>query len=188
MSSSSLTHILPRIAELRPILPKPTASRPFHDSSSGIAHSHPNRNRHHHDSTFFSAYGRAYEYTHGSHYESGHGSRSHSQQCSKERELHRVTTILERLRGFCLAPLHWVVERLARAQHGSATASSFQNANAFDSCTNPASCLACLDYTVMTPPSGYRFVNIRLPTLAVHRRLAATGVRCSDVHLADILI
>lgn len=53
------SHILARISELRPVLPRPSA---HHEPSSGIAHGHGNR--HHHESAFFSPYGRAYDINH----------------------------------------------------------------------------------------------------------------------------
>ncbi|KAK7028839.1 copper-binding transcription factor [Paramarasmius palmivorus] len=60
---------LSRIAELRPVLPKPIGRRfdhegPIHEPSSSSHNAH-GTTRHHHDSTF-SPYGRAYDYTHQS--------------------------------------------------------------------------------------------------------------------------
>ncbi|KAG7095551.1 hypothetical protein E1B28_006289 [Marasmius oreades] len=59
---------LTRIAELRPVLPKPASTRrhdyadgPVHEPSSGQHHSHAAR---HHESSLYSPYGRAYDYTH----------------------------------------------------------------------------------------------------------------------------
>jgi hypothetical protein len=59
------SHVRARIAELRPVLPKPFAIGPLHDPSSGIAHGHSSQH-HTHENMVFSPYGRAYEYTHGS--------------------------------------------------------------------------------------------------------------------------
>ena len=165
MSSSSLTHVLARIAELRPVLPKPTASGPCHDPSSGVAHTHPDR--HHHDNTFFSPYGRAYEYTHGSHHESGHNSGIRFQQnvrlpgsnSYEDDSFTEQPSTLPSWNPFadsaslpstcgcgetCSCP--------GCAQHGSATAGSFLDA--FNTCANPASCHACLDYTIMSLPDA----------------------------------
>ncbi|ESK90524.1 ace1 transcription factor [Moniliophthora roreri MCA 2997] len=72
------THLTPtshatltRIAELRPVLPKPSARRfgyegPVHEPSSGGHQAHGAGRHHIHDSSFFSPYGRAYDYTHQS--------------------------------------------------------------------------------------------------------------------------
>ncbi|KAF9444289.1 hypothetical protein P691DRAFT_763537 [Macrolepiota fuliginosa MF-IS2] len=56
------SHILARISELRPVLPRPTA---HHDPSSGIAHGH--HSIRHHENAFFSPYGRAYDINHPHH-------------------------------------------------------------------------------------------------------------------------
>ncbi|KAF5345846.1 hypothetical protein D9756_011216 [Leucocoprinus leucothites] len=53
------SHILARISELRPVLPRPF---PHHDPSLGVTH-----NRHHHENAFFSPYGRAYDINHPHH-------------------------------------------------------------------------------------------------------------------------
>ncbi|KAF9269514.1 hypothetical protein L218DRAFT_272584 [Marasmius fiardii PR-910] len=68
-ASSHPSHTaLTRIAELRPVLPKPTSTRrhdyldgPVHEPSSGQHHSHAAR---HYESSLYSPYGRAYDYTH----------------------------------------------------------------------------------------------------------------------------
>jgi hypothetical protein len=64
----SMSHILARVKELRPVLPRPTRSSPpsggpIHELSSGIPHTIPNRH-HMHDDVMFSPYGRAYDRTH----------------------------------------------------------------------------------------------------------------------------
>ncbi|KAF8635668.1 hypothetical protein AX15_000295 [Amanita polypyramis BW_CC] len=64
----SMSHILARVKELRPVLPRPTSSNsssggPVHDLSSGLPHSIPNRH-HMHDNVMFSPYGRAYDRIH----------------------------------------------------------------------------------------------------------------------------
>ncbi|KAK2460766.1 hypothetical protein APHAL10511_007236 [Amanita phalloides] len=64
----SMPHILARVNDLRPVLPRPTISSPpsagpIHDLSSGMPHSIPNR-QHMHDNVMFSPYGRAHDRTH----------------------------------------------------------------------------------------------------------------------------
>ncbi|KAM6501079.1 hypothetical protein JOM56_004093 [Amanita muscaria] len=64
----SMSHILARVKELRPVLPRPASSNssgsgPIHDLSSGVPHSHPTR-YHVHDNVMFSPYGRAHERAH----------------------------------------------------------------------------------------------------------------------------
>jgi len=156
-----LTHVLARIAELRPVLPKPTASGPCHDPSSGIAHSHADR--HHHDNMLFSPYGRAYEYAHGSHLEFGHGSGIRSQPANnalKEESFTESSNTLPPWNAFPDSPslpsscgCGETCSCPGCAEHGSAALGSLQTADAFNTCTNPASCLACLDYTVMSLPN-----------------------------------
>ncbi|KAJ7594355.1 hypothetical protein C8J56DRAFT_435061 [Mycena floridula] len=63
-SSQTPAHILARVAELRPVLPKPPkrdffVDGPAHDPSSRLVHGHR-----HHEDVFFSPYGRAYDYAH----------------------------------------------------------------------------------------------------------------------------
>jgi len=59
------SHVRARIAELRPVLPKPSAIGPLHDPSLGTAHGHGGHHHLTHENMVFSPYGRAYEYTHG---------------------------------------------------------------------------------------------------------------------------
>ncbi|PFH53463.1 hypothetical protein AMATHDRAFT_45348 [Amanita thiersii Skay4041] len=63
-----MSHILARVKELRPVLPRPASSNssnggPVHELSSGLPHSHPNR-YHMHESVMFSPYERAHDRTH----------------------------------------------------------------------------------------------------------------------------
>lgn len=63
-----MSHILARVKELRPVLPRPTRSSPtnggpIHELSSGMPHSIPNRH-HMYDHVMFSPYGRAHDRTH----------------------------------------------------------------------------------------------------------------------------
>jgi hypothetical protein len=67
-SSRNTSHVLARLAELRPVLPKPphsdrSAVGPMHDPASRTAHGHAGRS-HTHENKFFSPYGRAYDYNH----------------------------------------------------------------------------------------------------------------------------
>ena len=64
----SMSHILARVKELRPVLPRPARSSPphggpIHELSSGIPHTIPNRH-YIHDNVMFSPYGRAHDRTH----------------------------------------------------------------------------------------------------------------------------
>ncbi|KAF8352099.1 hypothetical protein F5887DRAFT_12852 [Amanita rubescens] len=63
-----MSHILARVKELRPVLPRPARSSPpnggpIHELSSGMPHSIPNRH-HMYDHVMFSPYGRAHDRTH----------------------------------------------------------------------------------------------------------------------------
>ncbi|KAG5728426.1 Copper resistance protein CRF1 [Termitomyces sp. T112] len=69
-SSRNPSHILARLAELRPVLPRPSYrnrsrsdSGPAHDPSSHSAHGHTIARRGH-ENAFFSPYGRAYDANH----------------------------------------------------------------------------------------------------------------------------
>ncbi|KAL4076725.1 hypothetical protein V8B97DRAFT_1490200 [Scleroderma yunnanense] len=62
------SHVIARIAELRPVLPRPARSNafpegPIHDPSLGIPHGHGSRH-HSHENMYYSPYGRAYEHSH----------------------------------------------------------------------------------------------------------------------------
>lgn len=73
MTEAMSSHILSRIAALRPVLPRPEQTRhssssssspsSFHDPSADIAHGHLS-GRHPHETTFYSPYVRAYEHGH----------------------------------------------------------------------------------------------------------------------------
>ncbi|KAJ8082278.1 copper-binding transcription factor [Marasmius tenuissimus] len=65
---------LTRVAELRPVLPKPALTRrpehpdgPIHEASAGHHHTHGGRL---HDASLYSPYGRAYDYNHPHHHTS----------------------------------------------------------------------------------------------------------------------
>ncbi|KAF8639206.1 hypothetical protein AX17_001692 [Amanita inopinata Kibby_2008] len=67
-SRLSMSQILARVKELRPVLPRPASSNssnsgPVHDLASGMPHSIPSR-YHMHENVMFSPYGRAHDRTH----------------------------------------------------------------------------------------------------------------------------
>ena len=163
ISTTSLSHVLARIAELRPVLPKPSAAGPCHDPSSGVAHTHPDRH-HTHDNMFYSPYGRAYEFTHGSHHEQGHGDRPHKfpqpavalppneesyPDPSAQLPLWDPSISFPSVCGCgdgCSCP--------GCIEHNGALVGTEPTVGAFNSCSNPGACNACLDCTILSLPNS----------------------------------
>ncbi|KAJ8590511.1 hypothetical protein M405DRAFT_896906 [Rhizopogon salebrosus TDB-379] len=165
------SHVLARIAELRPVLPRPTHKQlpldgPPHDPSSTVPHGHSIRH-HAHD---FSPYGRAYGYTHPEH--------PHD---------HNVTSLNGDSRTFPGRPVLSPQPTLGSQPVPDVWASagsfpsicacgdscmcpgctlhnnpSIAGGAAYASCTNPSSCAFCLDCTILSLPAGMPPPNIDL--------------------------
>lgn len=167
------SHILARIAELRPVLPRPmTTSGPLHDPSSGIAHGSGVRH-HTHENMFFSPYSRAYGHAH---HLSEHISYDRTTRDDRSREapvvpqppppseVHFPTDVVPPV-----APTVWrnsgpfpslcgcgdICSCPGCVEHDpDAAAARARNPNVFASCTNPGACSSCLDCTILSLPSA----------------------------------
>ena len=160
------SHVLARIAELRPVLPRPPRNDgPLHDPSSSMPHSHSNRH-HTHENMYFSPYGRAYEHIHTpDHYETKPIPQSGDTHALPVRHQPpvRQNTLPGTQSGFDawqaapgVFPSPCACGDSCRcpgcSQHSSAPIAP---GAAYPSCTNPASCSFCLDCTILSlPPSS----------------------------------
>ncbi|KAK0223961.1 hypothetical protein IW262DRAFT_1370138 [Armillaria fumosa] len=174
--SPNSSHILARIAELRPVLPKPpTISGPVHVPSAGI--NHIPAIRHHSHDTSFSPYGRAYGQAHVSSRPSSppanvaynvipsssnvpvnqsltqaYNSALWSQPLNAETALEFPMSSMCGCGDNCGCP--------GCSQHDPSGDRAAYN---FFSCSNPSACGACLDCLVQSLPS---FPQAPLPTEA----------------------
>lgn len=154
------SHILARIAELRPVLPRPPISAgPLHDPSSGVAHGSGVRH-HTHDNMYFSPYGRAYEHIHTP----DRTSHDRSNRVSPPRP---IAPAMERKEAV-LPPIRteWPADGTFPSMCGCGDACACpgckehnggtfnDNANAFSSCANPDNCTTCLDCTIASVASA----------------------------------
>ncbi|RDB28268.1 Metal-binding regulatory protein cuf1 [Hypsizygus marmoreus] len=177
--SRTPSHILARLAELRPVLPRPSRSRsdsgPLHDASSGIAHGHSARPENH----LFSPYGRAYDMTHEHAYDDGQ-----DQQLNDVSQNFSVpsTSLFPYDEQIFRDQLHaleaaaassWLPPQGSESgalsfpstcgcgdscscpgcvQHNGASAAP--SSSAFSSCMNPGACNTCLDCTILSLPAS----------------------------------
>ena len=160
------THVLARIAELRPVLPRPPRNDgPLHDPSSSMPHSHSNRH-HTHENMYFSPYGRAYEHIHTpDHYETKPMPHSGDTRALPVRHQPpvRQNMLPGTQSGFDawqgapgVFPSACTCGDSCRcpgcSQHSSAPIAP---GGAYAACTDPASCSFCLDCTILSlPPSS----------------------------------
>jgi hypothetical protein len=166
------SHILARIAELRPVLPRPmNNSGPLHDPSSGIAHGSGVRH-HTHENMFFSPYSRAYGHVHHS---SEHISYDRTTRDDRPREAPAAPQQLSPSDvpfSADVAPITPTVWRNGGSfpslcgcgdicscpgcvEHDpNAATARARNPNVFASCTNPGACSSCLDCTILSLPSA----------------------------------
>lgn len=155
------SHILARIAELRPVLPRPPASAgPLHDPSSGIAHGSGVRH-HTHENMYFSPYGRAYEQAHVS-------DRPSYDRKTQDDPPHPTVPVVTERPETIPQPVRteWPADGTFPSMCGCGdecacpgckehNGSAFNdNANAFASCANPDACTACLDCTITSVASA----------------------------------
>ena len=147
-------YILARIAELRPVLPKPPTAGPLHNPASGLAHSQPGRHNTH-ENMFFSPYGRAYEYTHASDNEYDHcqglALGDFQQTPLPDSDLPSIPNWAPPSSpsacgcgDSCACP--------GCSQHRGT--SSIPPSETFSSCSNPATCAFCLDCTILSLPNS----------------------------------
>lgn len=165
-ASRTPSHILARLAELRPVAPRPT-SGPLHDPSCGHTIRH-----HSHENLSFSPYGRAYDLTHEQMYDQdpingqtfiSPGTLSVDPTSSIPMDEQIFRTQLRALETAATSP--WAPISFPSAcgcgdscscpgcgQHSGngPTASS----SAFSSCTNPGICNTCLDCTILSLPAS----------------------------------
>lgn len=155
-ASHASSHIIARISELRPVLPRPTA---HHDPSLGVAHGHHSR---HHENAFFSPYGRAYDINHPHH--------------------SNTADDIPRFSSDPVPPKPQTYDRamansIPVAPNVSSTSVTFPSPcgcgdgcscpgcfhhndapftpspTAYPTCSNPASCQTCLDCTILSLPA-----------------------------------
>ncbi|KAF9242274.1 hypothetical protein BU15DRAFT_44012, partial [Melanogaster broomeanus] len=164
------SHVLARIAELRPVLPRPTRNHtptdgPLHDPSSGIPHGHSSRH-HTHETMYYSPYGRAYEHIHTSEPTHDHKPTSPSGDTRASSMRHQPPIHQNVVTGTQSPFDAWQATQgvfpsacacgdscrcPGCSQHSRAP---IPPGSAYTSCANPTSCLFCLDCTILSlPPS-----------------------------------
>lgn len=180
--SRTPSHILARLAELRPVLPRPSYngrsnSGPSHNPSLSVAHGHASRH-HSHENILFSPYGRAYDFTHEQHpyEEAGSPNQNTASQNSFSTPIFPAD---ERMFRDQLRALEAAAATSWNPPSGSeAAALSFPStcgcgdncrcpgcvqhnpgnptpaSAAFSSCTNPGVCTTCLDCTILSLPAS----------------------------------
>lgn len=158
------SHVLARIAELRPVLPRPPRNDgPLHDPSSSVPHSHGSRH-HTHENMYFSPYGRAYEHVHTpEHYETKPTTGDTRALPVRHQPPVRENMLPGTQSGFDawqaspgVFPSPCACGDSCRcpgcSQHSN---SPIAPGGAYSTCTNPASCSFCLDCTILSlPPSS----------------------------------
>ncbi|CAA7269880.1 unnamed protein product [Cyclocybe aegerita] len=155
----SSSQILARIAELRPVLPRP--SGPVHSPSTGTSHGHGGR---HHDAAF-NPYERAYGMTHQhpvhpqSYAGTSNPASSYNAQSFAEPWTQNVALDDAGFPSLCGCGDDCNCPGCMH--HNRSTAVPL--ATAYASCTNPGGCSACLDCTIMSlPPSAFLPPNTAL--------------------------
>jgi hypothetical protein len=175
-SSPLSSQVLARIAELRPVLPRPSnrsihLSRPSHDPSSGVAHNHAPRH-YTRDNMMFSPYGRAYDMTHG--FDPAYGRHdapetSVQQTPQGTQNLHRPAVLTgPQSLDIPSSVESWLStgESFPSAcncgdgctcpgclEHNGGRA-AVPGVSAFSSCANPGTCSHCLDCTILSLPAS----------------------------------
>ncbi|KIJ16295.1 hypothetical protein PAXINDRAFT_113330, partial [Paxillus involutus ATCC 200175] len=146
------SHVLARIAELRPVLPRPPRNHPstdgpLHNPSSGIPHS----SRHHiHENVYYSPYGRAYEHIHTQEHPHDHKSTPSSGDTRTQPAFDAWQPAQGTFPSACTCGDSCRCPGCS--EHNSAPVPP---GGAYSSCTNPASCSFCLDCTILSlPPSS----------------------------------
>jgi len=171
-SSPLSSQVLARIAELRPVLPRPS-NRPAwssHDPSSTVAHNHAIRH-YSRDNVMFSPYGRAYDMSHS--FENPRPRHDTPQQGSAQ-DIRQDLASFHRTNGFSnqqsldIPPNveSWVstgdsFPSTCNCGDGCACPGCVEHnggratvpgTSAFSSCANPGECSHCLDCTILSLP------------------------------------
>lgn len=155
------SHVIARIAELRPVLPRPSRNNsfsegPVHDPSLGIPHGHAPRH-HFHENMYYSPYGRAYEHAHTLDFAHDRKSMTSSAVVAPRSDL-----LQNSMSGLSPAVESWQSTNGTSPspcacgdscrcpgcfQHNSVT---IPPGGAYASCVNPSSCSFCLDCTILS--------------------------------------
>ncbi|KAG1743749.1 copper-fist transcription factor [Suillus paluster] len=162
------SHVLARIAELRPVLPRPTHRQlpldgSLHDPSSSVPHGHSIRH-HNYD---YSPYGRAYGYTHSDHLHDQTGSPlngdphtfagrpvSSPQPTLGSQPVPDAWSSVGAFPSVCACGDSCMCPGCTLHNNPSITGA------AYASCTNPSTCAFCLDCTILSIPAGIPPPNI----------------------------
>ncbi|KAG2749682.1 hypothetical protein P692DRAFT_20833109 [Suillus brevipes Sb2] len=157
------SHVLARIAELRPVLPRPAHRQlpldgSLHNPSSSVPHGHSIRH-HNYD---FSPYGRAYGYTHSDHLHDQKGSSltgdprtfggrsvQSPQQALKNQLVPDAWSSAEAFPSVCACGDSCMCPGCTLHNNPSITGGA-----AYASCSNPSTCAFCLDCTILSIPAG----------------------------------
>lgn len=165
------SHVLARIAELRPVAPRPAHRQlpldgSLHNPSSGVPHGHSIR----HHSYDFSPYGRAYGYTHSDHPHDQKGSsltpdpRSFAgrsvqsqQQALRSQTVPDAWSPAEAFPSVCACGDSCMCPGCTLHNNPPITGGA-----TYASCSNPSTCAFCLDCTILSIPAGNPPPNIDL--------------------------
>jgi hypothetical protein len=175
-SSPLSSQVLARIAELRPVLPRPSnrsvyLAGPSHDPSSNMAHSHTTRH-YTRDNMMFSPYGRAYEMSHGLD-TTGHNN------MPEQNQVQEILQDVAGTHGSTIPSNQQTLDIPSSVESWLSTGESFpstcncgdgctcpgcieHNGNragvpgvsAFSMCANPGACSHCLDCTILSLPAS----------------------------------
>lgn len=154
------SHVIARIAELRPVLPRPSRNNsfpegPIHDPSLGIPHGHTSRH-HSHENMYYSPYGRAYEHAHTIDFPHDRKSTTSSPGVPTrfdlvQNSMSEILPGIEAWRSTDASPSPCACGDSCRCpgctQHNNATVPP---GGAYASCINPATCSFCLDCTIFS--------------------------------------
>jgi len=164
--ASSSAAIMSRIAELRPVLPRPSSGGPVHNPSTGIPHSHHVRHHENGLQPYKLAYGMTHQHTmqHQS-YPSNDPSTSTfsfaNQNYAEQLQMMGVDpwnlpptddVALDNLTFPSLCGCGDNCSCPGCFHHNRATATP--SSSAYTSCTNPGACGTCLDCTILALPAS----------------------------------
>jgi hypothetical protein len=171
------SQVLARIAELRPVLPRPSnrsvyLAGPSHDPSSNVAHSHAMRH-YTRDNMIFSPYGRAYDMSHG--FDNPSGRNNAPEQNSPQdipQDIHCLprSTVPSNQQSLDIPSSveSWLstgesFPSMCNCGDGCACPGCVEHnggraavpgTSAFSSCANPGGCSHCLDCTILSLPAS----------------------------------
>lgn len=164
------SQVLARIAELRPVLPRPSnrsphSARPVHDPSLNQASPIRHIAR---ENLLYSPYGRAYDMSHGSEYAYGrtdapgqHSPQDYSQNSISYLESTQPQDVPSNVQSWLSTNEHF--PSTCKCGDGCACPGCVEHnggrrvapdASVFSSCANPGACSHCLDCTILSLPSS----------------------------------